>query len=76
MLRVVPDDEHGFELLCNRCVLTRLVPGTTRLSTMFMIVIKVVTVTVAVVVIVVVFITIVVIVGCNGKRTNQRLGGM
>ena len=36
---------------------------------MFMIVIKVVTVIIAVVV------TVVVIVGCNGKRTNQRLGG-
>ena len=42
---------------------------------MFMIVIKVVTVIIAVVDTVVVFITIVVIVGCNGKRTNQRLGG-
>ena len=42
---------------------------------MFMIVIKIVTVIIAVVVAVVVFITIVVIIGCNGKRTNQRLGG-
>ena len=42
---------------------------------MFMIVIKVVIVIIAVAVTVVVFITIVVIVGCNGKRTNQRLGG-
>ena len=57
------------------CVV-QLVPRTTRLSTMFMIVIKIVTVIIAVVVTVVVFITIVVIVGCNGKRTNQRLGGM
>ena len=55
--------------------LTRLVPGTARLSTMFMIVIKIVTVIIAVVVTVVIFVTIVIIVGCNGKRTNQRLGG-
>ena len=50
-------------------------PGTTRLSTMFMIVIKVVTVIIDVVVTVAVFIAIVIIVGCNGKRANQRLRG-